>query len=382
MNEHLQNYSYAEELTPQEIESRKRLVGFTDEDAALLSDLKDIFRQAADSVVDHFYAHITRVPELSQIISKHSTVDRLKKTQKEYFLGLANGKYDVAYFRERFRIGKTHDRIKLKPKYYIAAYSLYYNMVLPLIEKAFREDPTAMMKHTQAFLKIVNLDMQLAIESYISAYLEVNSVITTLKDTSENVTNVAKDLATSTSEISIASDDLAQRVVDISAESQSQAENAIAATGEIRYVAQSLRESMRKIQITVDTINKIASQTNLLALNATIEAARAGEHGRSFSVVAQEVKKLAVESAQAAKDISEMVKGIQVDTERSTQKSVDLINDISDALKHIAEATQEASASTEEQSATIHELANSAHVLADIATSLEGLMDKFKQKLA
>lgn len=381
MADQFQDYSYADTLTNQEIEMRKRLVGFTEEDARLLFDLKDIFLAAADKVVDQFYAHITRFSELNNIISQHSTVDRLKKTQKEYFLGLAGGKYDAGYFRERLRIGKTHDRIKLKPKHYIASYAVYYNAVLPLIENAFGEKPELMMKYTQAFLKIINLDMQMAIESYIASFMEVNSVVTTLQHTSLQVSNVSKELASSTSEISIASDELAQRVVDISAESQMQADNAEQAVTEIKNVAESNRESMKRIQMTVDTINRIASQTNLLALNATIEAARAGEHGRSFSVVAKEVKKLAVESAKAAKDISEMVRDVQQGTDNSSQKTVELINNISDALKVIAEATQEASASTEEQSATIHEMANSAQILAEISDSLEELMTRFKDKV-
>ena len=87
----------------------------------------------------------------------------------------------------------------------------------------------------------------------------------------------------------------------------------------------SLFEKSGEIEKIVDFINRIATQTNLLAMNASIEAARAGEHGRTFTVVADEVKKLSNQTSNSASNIKALVDNIQSEI-MVAKNSIDEIN--------------------------------------------------------
>jgi methyl-accepting chemotaxis protein len=107
-----------------------------------------------------------------------------------------------------------------------------------------------------------------------------------------------------------------------------------------------------KIGEVVSLIRKIAAQTNLLALNATIEAARAGEAGRGFSVVAAEVKSLAVQTAKATEDIAKHILGVQ----NSTASAVATIKNIANRMHEINQYTNSVATSVTQQSAATGEI--------------------------
>ncbi|WP_280955942.1 methyl-accepting chemotaxis protein [Aeromicrobium massiliense] len=104
-------------------------------------------------------------------------------------------------------------------------------------------------------------------------------------------------------------------------------------TYEASELVTDLGRSSAEIGDVVGTIRKIAAQTNLLALNATIEAARAGDAGRGFAVVANEVKELAVATADATKQVDQQVTSIQqqvadvVGSLENLRESVERVNE-------------------------------------------------------
>lgn len=92
-----------------------------------------------------------------------------------------------------------------------------------------------------------------------------------------------------------------------------------------------IEQSSNQISNIIGVIDEIAFQTNLLALNAGVEAARAGDAGKGFAVVAQEVRELAQRSAQAAKEIKDLIRNSSVEV----QSGVKLVRETGDALKTI-----------------------------------------------
>jgi methyl-accepting chemotaxis protein len=167
-----------------------------------------------------------------------------------------------------------------------------------------------------------------------------------------------------------------------------------------------IHTSSVQTQKIVKAIDEIAFQTNLLALNAAVEAARAGGAGSGFSVVADEVRNLAMRAAEAVKNSSRLISDTVAKIERgsdlidetgqaftdaaaasatvaklvceisaSAQEQADAINKVADAIATIDSVTQQNAAASEESASSSEELSAQTAVMKNVATSLRVLID-------
>ncbi len=143
-----------------------------------------------------------------------------------------------------------------------------------------------------------------------------------------------------------------------------------------------LGESSQQIGDIVELINDIAEQTNILSLNAAIQAAMAGEAGRGFAVVADEVQRLAERSAEATKQIGELVKTIQADTNEAVSSMEQATHGVVQTTKLADAAGQalgEIESVSEQLSGLIVAIAQDARRTSQAATDVSGNMAKIQE---
>ncbi len=265
------------------------------------------------------------------------------------------------------------------------------------------------------FFFVIRMSVDKPIDNISQSLLEgsdgVSSAASQVSSSSQSLAEGASSQAAGLEEVSASLEEMSS----MTRQNADNAQEASALAGEAQKSASSGMDSMEKMNSAIDEIQKssgetakiikvideIAFQTNLLALNAAVEAARAGEAGKGFAVVAEEVRNLAMRSAEAAKNTSVMIEesvknaenGVNITKEvgealsqivEGISKTSDLVGEIAAASKEQSDAvsqvngalsqmenvTQANAAGAEESSSAAEELNAQAQTLNDIVNNL------------
>ena len=212
----------------------------------------------------------------------------------------------------------------------------------------------------------------------MSAVTETTSTMDELDASGRRTAEQANDAAEAARKAAEVTDSGTERVEDMLGQMEG-LKDKIETVG---HQIQKLTEQTAQIETITDTVTDIAGQTNLLALNASVEAARAGEHGRGFNVVAQEIRKLAVQSKQSAENIGQLVSQVKKVTDttvmsmeagtRSVDETVKMGREAGSAFEQtrgsvmsITENTEQIALTARQQSDAISQVLEAMHSLRD-----------------
>jgi len=250
------------------------------------------------------------------------------------------------------------------------------------------------------------------IEALTSMVNEINKIIEHVSLSSQNMTTASNQLnsvaqqvssgasqqAASTEEVSASLEQMSAGInqnSDNAKEAQQIAKKVSANVSTVISAVAETKEAMQNIVDRIKVINEIAEKTDLLAINAAIEAARAGQFGKGFSVVASEVRQLAVDSSKAAKQIqmvssesllkAENSNNLLKSTAPDIQKTTQLVEEIASAsieqnhgILQVNQALFQLSNVVQQNSAVSEEMASSAEELAGQSRHLQNMISFFR----
>ena len=157
-------------LSESEIALRKRWLDFNERDEAILrEEIDPLVDGSIDQLISEMYRHFLTFDETRSFFPDDAVLKRAQTAQKQYFSRLTKGNYNLEYVTDRLKVGSTHHRIDLDPKWYLGAYNTVISWYLPKLVDRFKDRPDELFRTISALMKLIFFDMGLAIECYIAA---------------------------------------------------------------------------------------------------------------------------------------------------------------------------------------------------------------------
>ncbi|MDM8558731.1 methyl-accepting chemotaxis protein [Candidatus Parabeggiatoa sp. HSG14] len=290
--------------------------------------------------------------------------------------------YEVAHFAHKVKAGNTKVTLEIKGNDEIGQMGAALNRMVIAQRKVVEHIQRSGIKVTSSATELTATAKQQ--KNTMSSQVEST---THVENAVEEISKVAAELVESMQTVA----NKLTETIDFANSGQTdlqQMESAMHgmenASKSISRRLNAINEKAENITSVVTTITKVADQTNLLSLNAAIEAEKAGEYGRGFNVVAQEIRRLADQTALATLDIEQMVKEMQsavaagvMEMDKfitEVRRSTENIGNISTQLAHIIEQVQALSPRFEEVNVAMnHQSQNAQHINNAIADVGEGM---------
>jgi methyl-accepting chemotaxis protein len=232
-----------------------------------------------------------------------------------------------------------------------------------------------------------------ASEEIAATMEELSSGIDTQVHTIEETSETIHDMSTGIQQIATSAQNVSNTAIeayDNASKGKEASTLAVKQMNEIKYtvnglsdVIKGLGERSKEINHIIDIISEIAEQTNLLSLNVSIEAARAGEHGQGFAVVANEVKKLAEQSADSALKISGLIKSIQDETGTAIQSmetannevntGIGVVTGVGTSFEQLNSYIQHVSMQIQEVSTAVQQMTKGSQEIVDSMNHITGI---------
>lgn len=239
------------------------------------------------------------------------------------------------------------------------------------------------------------------LQQYRHEVTEAFDMVSQLVNSIEQITSAAAHQSESIAEISVLADEIhgsfnhigeyiSRAVVNNNSALETTTDNSQAASKAVdlmlnirstlnSYVSliEGMGQSSQEIGKFIEIIKGIASQTNLLALNAAIEAARAGEHGRGFAVVADEVRKLAEQSSNSAKDVTIIIRTVT----HQTQKAIDISSGNEETVSQVQTVADASRRALDSLNKTMREFANQFQEISNLIQTQLSSIDTIKLRM-